>query len=127
LVTWSYLFNYYYFRNYDNFDLFFFFFLREARPSLDGLPSNLTRSVWFGLGWVVVSVRFWAVSLLLFFWCRKRAYLSLLSTSSFFNFFIIALIFFLLGMLWSMSYYEFVILIQDVLKKKIISKYIKII
>lgn len=36
----------------------FFFFLREARPSLDGLPSNLTRSVWFGLGWVVVSVRF---------------------------------------------------------------------
>lgn len=36
----------------------FFFFLREARPSLDGLPSNLTRSVWFGLGWVGWLFRF---------------------------------------------------------------------
>jgi hypothetical protein len=73
--------------------------------------------VWVGLGGCFGSV--WAVSLRLFFWCRKRAYLSLLSTSSFFNFFIITLIFFLLGMLWSMSSHEFVISIQDVFLKKL--------
>ena len=108
--------------------LIFYFFLREARPSLDGLPSNLTRR--FGLGWVGWLFRFGlGCQPPPFLLVQKTCLPFFLSTSSFFLFFYYYFNFFLLGMLWSMSYYEFVILIQYVfLKKKLfILKYIKII
>jgi len=97
--------------------LIFFFFKkkREARPSLDGLPSNLTRPVWFGLGWVVVSVRFGLSASAFSFGAENVPNFLFFLPLPFLIFFIIALnFFFLLGMLWSMSSHEFVISIQDV-------------